>query len=151
MQLGLTEANVGLLPGGGGIQRLPRLVGAMAALLGLERAAVEEICQETAAGEVVSTANLNSPLQVVIAGHKAAVERAVELAKTRGAKDPAQIVAAIQKNEAKWEKIIGKEDRSDLHALTEKYQKLLWEHIYGKLGAVDRAQAVLHATERGWL
>lgn len=57
----------------------------------------------------------------------------IERAKKRGAKDPAQIVAAIQKNEAKWEKIIGKEDRSDLKALTARYEKLLWEHIYSKL------------------
>ncbi len=60
--------------------------GAMAALLGLETTAVEEICRESARGEVVSPANLNSPGQVVIAGHRTAVERAVELAKTRGAK-----------------------------------------------------------------
>jgi [acyl-carrier-protein] S-malonyltransferase len=60
--------------------------GAMAALLGLDRAGAEEICREAAAGEVVSTANLNSARQVVIAGHTAAVERAVELAKKRGAK-----------------------------------------------------------------
>lgn len=60
--------------------------GAMAALLGLDGAAADEICREAAAGEIVSTANLNSPKQVVIAGHAAAVQRAVELAKTRGAK-----------------------------------------------------------------
>ncbi len=60
--------------------------GAMAALLGVDAATAEEICREAAEDEVVSTANLNSPRQVVIAGHKEAVERAVELAKTRGAK-----------------------------------------------------------------
>ena len=60
--------------------------GAMAALLGLESRAVEEICREAAQGQVVSPANLNSPGQIVIAGNKAAVERAVELAKGRGAK-----------------------------------------------------------------
>ena len=60
--------------------------GAMAALLGLEAGAVDEICREAAADEVVSAANLNSPVQIVIAGHRAAVERAVELAKARGAK-----------------------------------------------------------------
>jgi [acyl-carrier-protein] S-malonyltransferase len=60
--------------------------GAMAALLGLEAGAVDEICREAAEGEVVSAANLNSPAQIVIAGHHAAVERAVELAKARGAK-----------------------------------------------------------------
>ena len=60
--------------------------GAMAALLGLEAAAVEEVCREAAQGEVVSPANFNSPGQVVISGHRAAVERAVALARGRGAK-----------------------------------------------------------------
>lgn len=60
--------------------------GAMAALLGLDIDVVEEICREAAQGEVVSPANLNSPNQIVIAGHQGAVERAIELAKARGAK-----------------------------------------------------------------
>jgi [acyl-carrier-protein] S-malonyltransferase len=60
--------------------------GAMAAILGLEGAALDEICREAAQGEVVSPANLNSPGQVVIAGSAAAVARAVEMAKGRGAK-----------------------------------------------------------------
>ena len=60
--------------------------GAMAALLGLEAAAAEEVCREAAQGEVVSPANFNSPGQVVISGHKGAVERAVALARGRGAK-----------------------------------------------------------------
>lgn len=60
--------------------------GAMAALLGLDSALVDEVCREAAQGEIVSPANLNSPAQVVIAGHAAAVARAVEIAKTRGAK-----------------------------------------------------------------
>lgn len=60
--------------------------GAMAAILGLEAAALEEVCRAAAQGEVVSPANLNSPGQVVIAGSASAVARAVELAKARGAK-----------------------------------------------------------------
>ncbi len=60
--------------------------GAMAALLGLDVATVEQVCRDAAQGEVVSPANLNSPGQVVIAGHAKAVGRAVELAKARGAK-----------------------------------------------------------------
>ena len=60
--------------------------GAMAALLGLEAAAVEEVCHGAAQGEVVSPANFNSPGQVVIAGHRGAVARAVALARARGAK-----------------------------------------------------------------
>jgi [acyl-carrier-protein] S-malonyltransferase len=60
--------------------------GAMAALLGVEASAIDAVCQEAGQGEVVSPANLNSPGQVVIAGHAGAVARAVELAKTRGAR-----------------------------------------------------------------
>jgi [acyl-carrier-protein] S-malonyltransferase len=60
--------------------------GAMAALLGLSLDELDEVCRDAAQGDVVSPANLNSPSQVVIAGNKAAVERAVELAKARGAK-----------------------------------------------------------------
>jgi [acyl-carrier-protein] S-malonyltransferase len=61
-------------------------VGAMAAILGLDAAGVAAACAEAAAGEVVSPANLNGGQQVVIAGHKAAVERACAAAKARGAK-----------------------------------------------------------------
>ncbi|MGD0694143.1 MAG: ACP S-malonyltransferase [Terriglobia bacterium] len=60
--------------------------GAMAALLGFDATAAEEVCREAAQGEVVSPANLNSPGQLVIAGDRAAVERAAELARKRGAK-----------------------------------------------------------------
>ena len=60
--------------------------GAMAALLGLEAAAVEAVCREAAGAGVVEVANLNAPGQVVIAGERAAVERAVAIAKERGAK-----------------------------------------------------------------
>jgi [acyl-carrier-protein] S-malonyltransferase len=60
--------------------------GAMAAIVGLEDAAVEAACAEAAQGEVVEPANYNSPGQVVIAGHTAAVERAIEACKARGAR-----------------------------------------------------------------
>lgn len=61
-------------------------VGAMAAILGLEDDVVRAICIEAAEGEVVAAVNFNSPGQVVIAGHKAAVERGMALAKVKGAK-----------------------------------------------------------------
>ena len=64
----------------------PAGVGAMAAVLGLDDAAVETACGEAAAGEIVEPANYNSPGQLVIAGHTGAVTRAVELCKARGAK-----------------------------------------------------------------
>ena len=60
--------------------------GAMAALLGIEFNAVLAVCERAAEGQIVTPANLNSPGQVVIAGHREAVERAVKLAKEAGAK-----------------------------------------------------------------
>jgi [acyl-carrier-protein] S-malonyltransferase len=65
---------------------VPVGVGAMAALLGLDFDAVTEVAAEAAQGEVCQAANDNDPGQVVVSGHKAAVERAVEIAKARGAK-----------------------------------------------------------------
>jgi [acyl-carrier-protein] S-malonyltransferase len=60
--------------------------GAMAAILGLSDSQAVDLCRECAEGEVLSPANLNSPTQTVIAGTAAAVQRAVELAKSRGAR-----------------------------------------------------------------
>jgi [acyl-carrier-protein] S-malonyltransferase len=65
---------------------VPTGVGSMAAVLGLEDGQIEALCEEAAQGQIVSAANYNSSGQVVIAGHKEAVERAIELAKTAGAK-----------------------------------------------------------------
>lgn len=61
-------------------------VGAMAAILGLDDDTVRAVCAEAAQGEVLEAVNLNSPGQVVIAGHKSAVERGMEAAKVKGAK-----------------------------------------------------------------
>jgi [acyl-carrier-protein] S-malonyltransferase len=60
--------------------------GGMAAILGLSDDEVRAACAEAAQGQVVEPVNFNAPAQVVIAGHKAAVERACEAAKARGAK-----------------------------------------------------------------
>ena len=65
---------------------VPVGVGAMAALLGLDFEAASAVAAEAAQGEVCEAANDNDPGQVVVSGHKGAVERAVELAKERGAK-----------------------------------------------------------------
>ena len=65
---------------------VPVGTGAMAALMGLELADVERLCAEAANGEVVEVANVNSAQQIVVAGHRAAVERAVGLAGQRGGK-----------------------------------------------------------------
>ena len=60
--------------------------GAMAAVMGLELSDVKQICQEAALGEVVSPANINTADQIVISGHRRAVERATALAQVRGAR-----------------------------------------------------------------
>ena len=67
-------------------QAVPAGVGAMAAILGLDDAGVAAACREAAQGQVVEPVNFNAPAQVVIAGNKEAVERAVAAAKARGAK-----------------------------------------------------------------
>jgi [acyl-carrier-protein] S-malonyltransferase len=65
---------------------VPEGVGGIAAILGLEVDAIRAVCADAANGEVLEAVNLNSPGQIVIAGHKAAVERGMALAKERGAK-----------------------------------------------------------------
>ena len=65
---------------------VPQGEGAMAAILGLEDSDVEAVCAEAAQDEVVEAVNFNAPGQVVIAGHAAAVSRAIEAAAARGAK-----------------------------------------------------------------
>ena len=67
-------------------EAVPVGVGAMAAILALPLHTLEEVCREAAQGEVCDAANINSDGQVVISGNKAAVERAAELAKQKGAK-----------------------------------------------------------------
>jgi [acyl-carrier-protein] S-malonyltransferase len=67
-------------------EAVPAGEGAMAAILGLAPAQVEEICKRAAAGGIVAPANLNSPEQTVISGQAAAVKRAVEIASASGAK-----------------------------------------------------------------
>jgi [acyl-carrier-protein] S-malonyltransferase len=67
-------------------EAVPMGTGAMAAILGLDDDAVRRACAEAAQGEVVEAVNFNAPSQVVIAGHKGAVERANECAKAAGAK-----------------------------------------------------------------
>ncbi len=67
-------------------EAVPLGSGAVAAILGLEGPDLDEACREAAQGEVVAPANFNAPGQIVIAGHTAAVQRAIEVAKARGAK-----------------------------------------------------------------
>ena len=74
---------------------VPLGVGAMAAVLGLDDADVEAACREAAGDEVVEPVNFNAPGQVVIAGHAAAVVRAIEAAKARGAKRAVQLPVSV--------------------------------------------------------
>ena len=67
-------------------EAVPQGQGAMAAILGLDDEAVRAVCTEAAGSEVCEAVNYNAPSQVVIAGHAGAVRRAMEVAKTRGAK-----------------------------------------------------------------
>jgi len=67
-------------------EAVPVGTGAMAAILGLDDEAVRAACAEAANGEIVEAVNYNAPSQIVIAGHKSAVERAAAVAKAKGAK-----------------------------------------------------------------
>ncbi len=67
-------------------QAVPVGMGAMAALLGLDEDAAKAIASEAAQGEICEAANDNAPGQIVVSGHKTAVERAIEIAKARGSR-----------------------------------------------------------------
>ncbi|HEV2175387.1 MAG TPA: ACP S-malonyltransferase, partial [Nitrospira sp.] len=76
-------------------EAVPSGTGLVAALLGLAADAVKEVCREAASAGVVQAANFNSPGQVVIAGEKAAVERAIEIAKTKGCKKAVPLPVSV--------------------------------------------------------
>lgn len=76
-------------------EAVPAGEGAMAAILGLEDAQVIEACAGAAQGDVVSAVNFNAPGQVVVAGRRAAVERALELAKQAGAKRAVMLPVSV--------------------------------------------------------
>lgn len=67
-------------------EAVPEGQGAMAAMIGMQLDVLQKVCEDAALGEVVSPANINSPDQIVISGATGAVDRAIELAKERGAK-----------------------------------------------------------------
>lgn len=67
-------------------EAVPVGIGAMAAVIGLEREPLERLCADAAQGQVVTPANYNSPGQIVLAGHADAVDRAIQLAREQGAK-----------------------------------------------------------------
>lgn len=75
-------------------EAVPAGEGAMAAILGLDLPAVEQACRDVARGQVVSPANINGPGQVVVAGHAAAVDRAVEACKAAGARKAVRLAVS---------------------------------------------------------
>ena len=79
---------------------VPAGTGAMAAVLGLDDAAIEAACAEAAQGEVVQPVNYNAPGQLVIAGHAAAVARAIEACKARGAKRAVALPVSVPSHSA---------------------------------------------------
>ena len=76
-------------------EAVPEGSGGIAAVLGLDAGLVDIICKEAAEGEVLEAVNLNSPGQVVIAGHRTAVERGMVLAKLRGAKRALMLAMSV--------------------------------------------------------
>jgi [acyl-carrier-protein] S-malonyltransferase len=76
-------------------EAVPAGTGSVAALLGLAADVVREVCREAASAGVVQAANFNSPGQVVIAGEKAAVERAIDIAKTKGCKKAVPLPVSV--------------------------------------------------------
>src|SRR4051794_38940562 len=107
-------------------EAVPVGVGGMAAILGMAADAVNVVCRDAAEGEVCEPANINSPEQIVISGHKTAVERAAKLASDRGAKK-----AVILPVSAPFHCSLMKpaQDRlaADLNALT--FKNLAWPLI----------------------
>lgn len=69
--------------------------GKMAAILGMEDDAIKAVCAEAAQGKVVQAVNFNAPGQVVIAGHSSAVDRAIELAKQKGARKAMPLAVSV--------------------------------------------------------
>jgi len=76
-------------------EAVPAGTGSVAALLGLSGETVKEVCRDAASAGVVQAANFNSPGQVVIAGEKAAVERAIEIAKAKGCKKAVPLPVSV--------------------------------------------------------
>jgi [acyl-carrier-protein] S-malonyltransferase len=76
-------------------EAVPAGAGLMAAILGMDRQDVEKTCLEAAKNGIVAPANYNSPGQIVIAGERAAVEKAMELAKSRGAKKAIPLAVSV--------------------------------------------------------
>jgi [acyl-carrier-protein] S-malonyltransferase len=77
------------------MEAVPAGTGAMAAILGLDDEVVRQVCLDAAEGDVLEAVNYNSPGQVVVAGHKSAIERVTVLAKEKGAKRALELPVSV--------------------------------------------------------
>ncbi len=114
-------------------------VGGMAAILGLDDDAVRAVCAEAAQGEVLEAVNFNSPGQVVIAGHKTAVERGMVLAKEKGAKRALPLPVSVPSHCALM--------RSAADALTQRLQTISIKAP--QISVVHNADVKSHGDEAG--
>lgn len=140
---------------------VPTGVGAMAAVLGLEDDLVREACEKSAEDEVVAPVNYNSPGQIVIAGHKAAVERALASASDMGAKKAVMLPVSVPSHcslmqpaaEALLEVLTDAEIRSpeipviqnvdvESHASPETIRELLARQLYLPVRWVETIQTI---------
>ena len=114
---------------------VPAGVGAMAAVLGAEDALVAEVCADVAGDEVVSPANYNSPGQIVIAGHAAAVDRALAKLAERGVRKAVKLPVSVPSHCALMEDAAA--------SLSAKIDSLAWRAP--SLPVVQNADAAVHA------
>ena len=102
-------------------EAVPEGSGLMAAILGMEREAVEKTCLEASKNGIVAPANYNSPGQIVIAGEKKAVEKAIELAKAAGAKKVVPLAVSVPSHcammKAAGDRLAQELDRVKIHDL----------------------------------
>src|SRR5690242_1129509 len=114
-------------------EAVPAGGGAMAAILGLEDEAVAEVCREAGQGAVVEAVNFNSPGQIVIAGERCAVQRAIEAAKARGAKRAVTLPVSVPSHSSLM-RGAGERLRSKLESLAVRQPAIPY------LSAVDASQ-----------
>ncbi|NKC13413.1 MAG: ACP S-malonyltransferase [Gammaproteobacteria bacterium] len=146
-------------------EAVPEGEGAVAAILGLDDGAVAAVCEEAAQGEVVCAVNYNAPGQVVIAGHTAAVERALQGAKEAGAKKammlPVSVPVHCELMRAPGERLLPSIDALNLsapqipiihnvdvktHVTVDEIRAVLRPHVFSP---VHWARTVQHMAEAG--
>jgi len=120
-------------------EAVPTGTGLVAALLGIGADAVREVCREAASAGVVQAANFNSPGQVVIAGEKAAVERAIEIAKTKGCKKAVPLPVSVPVHTPLMQKAADRLAK-DLAAIT-------WSDLHMPLINNAEAKQIANATD----